>query len=129
MQRNFILTDVMKTGNHSKLEGFINFHSLKGQAFDLAGEYYTLYNFDLDSYDRKFAIIDIREAAKQLQDPNGPRVAVFELDGFDTHAAQGGVDGAHADELEEVNNIVKILYKNLGPSFDNTIIVTLTEFS
>ena len=68
------------------------------------------------------------EAAKQLKDPNGPRVAVFELDGFDTHAAQGGVDGAHADELEEVNNIVKILYKNLGPSFDNTIIVTLTEF-
>ena len=45
MQRNFILTDVMKTGNNSKLEDFINFHSLKGQAFDLAGEYYTLYNF------------------------------------------------------------------------------------
>ena len=68
MQRNFILTDVMKTGNHSKLEGFINFHSLKGQAFDLAGEYYTLYNFDLDSYDRKFAIIDIREANNRLKD-------------------------------------------------------------
>ena len=68
------------------------------------------------------------EAAKQLKDPNGPRVAVFELDGFDTHAAQGGVDGAHADELEEVNNIVNILYKNLGTSFDNTLIVTLTEF-
>ena len=37
-----------------------------------------------------------KEAAKQLKDSNGPRVAVFELDGFDTHAAQGGVDGAHA---------------------------------
>ncbi len=69
-----------------------------------------------------------REAAKQLKDPNGPRVAVFELDGFDTHTAQGGNNGAHADELEEVNNIVKILYKNLGSSFDNTLILTLTEF-
>ena len=69
-----------------------------------------------------------REAAKQLRDPNGPRVAVFELDGFDTHTAQGGNNGAHADELEEVNNIVKILYKNLGSSFDNTLILTLTEF-
>ena len=77
------------------------------------------------SYDRnKLA----REAAKQLHDPNGPRVAVFELDGFDTHTAQGGADGAHAEQLEELNNIVKILYKNLGSSFDNTLILTLTEF-
>ena len=78
-----------------------------------------------NSYDRnKLA----REAAKQLHDPNGPRVAVFELDGFDTHTAQGGSDGAHAEQLEELNNIVKILYKNLGSSFDNTLILTLTEF-
>ena len=42
--------------------------------------------------------------------------------------AQGGVDGAHADELEEVNEIVKILYENLGKAFDNTLILTLTEF-
>ena len=69
-----------------------------------------------------------KEAAKQLKDSKGPRVAVFELDGFDTHAAQGGVDGAHADELEEVNNIVEILHRNLGEVFNDTLIVTLTEF-
>ena len=28
------------------------------------------------------------------------RVAVFEVDGFDTHAAQGATDGAHADCLQ-----------------------------
>ena len=50
-----------------------------------------------DSDDRKKLAL---EAAKQLKDQSGPRVAVFDLDGFDTHAAQGGVDGAHADELE-----------------------------
>ena len=69
-----------------------------------------------------------KEAAKQLKDSSGPRVAVFELDGYDTHAAQGGVDGAHADELEEVNNIVEILHRNLGEAFNDTLIVTLTEF-
>ena len=68
MQRNFILTDVMKTGNHNKLEDFINFHSLKGQVFDFTGEYYTLHNFNLDSYDRKFAIIDTRGANDRLKD-------------------------------------------------------------
>ena len=55
-------------------------------------------------------------------------MAVFELDGFDTHAAQGGVDGAHADELEEINNIVETLHRDLGEVFNNTLIVTLTEF-
>ena len=68
MQRNFILTDIMKTGNHNKLEDFINFHSLKGQVFDFTGEYYTLHNFILDSYDRKFAIIDTRGANDRLKD-------------------------------------------------------------
>jgi len=67
MQRNFILTDIMKTGNHNKLEDFINLHSLKDQMFDYTGEYYTLHNFDLDSYDRKFAIIDIRKANVRLK--------------------------------------------------------------
>ena len=57
MQRNFILTDVMQTGNHQDLENFINYHSLTDQTFDMTGEYYTLHDYDLDSYDRRFAII------------------------------------------------------------------------
>ena len=58
MQRNFILTDVMKTGDHIKLEKFISYHSLPDQTFDVTGEYYTLHNYDIDSYDRKLAVID-----------------------------------------------------------------------
>ena len=68
MQRNFILTDVMKTGNHVQLEQFINSHSLSNQTFDMTGEYYTLHNYDLDSYDRKFAVIDCREANDRIKD-------------------------------------------------------------
>ena len=60
MQRNFILTDVMKTGYHVDLEEFINMHSFPDQSFDMTGEYYTLHNYDLDSYDRRIAIIDYR---------------------------------------------------------------------
>jgi len=68
MQRNFILTDVMKTGDHIKLEQFINMHSLSDQTFDMTGEYYTLHNYDLDSYDRKFAMIDVRYQNERLKD-------------------------------------------------------------
>ena len=60
MQRNFILTDLMKTGDHQKLEAFVSMHSLKGQTFDMTGEYYSLHKFDLDQYHRRFAIIDVR---------------------------------------------------------------------
>ena len=67
-------------------------------------------------------------AGKQLSDPNGPSVAVFEVDGFDTHAAQGATNGAHADCLKEYDRIVKGLKGSLGNEFENTLILTLTEF-
>ena len=68
MQRNFILTDVMKTGRHEALEDFIGHHSLSDQTFDMTGEYYLLHNYDLDSYDRKFAIIDTNKANVRIKD-------------------------------------------------------------
>ena len=68
-------------------------------------------------------------AGEELSKPNGPRVAVFEVDGFDTHAAQGGANGAHADCLNDYDRIVKGLKQSMSrEAFDNTLIVTLTEF-
>ena len=69
-----------------------------------------------------------KETAKLLRLNDGPSVAVFDLDGFDTHAAQGSDDGLHADHLKEINDIVEELRKNLGEGFNNTLILTLTEF-
>jgi len=68
MQRNFILTDVMKTGDHLDLEDFISMHSLPNQHFDTTGEYFTLHNFDIDQYDRRFAVIDVKQANSRLKD-------------------------------------------------------------
>ena len=68
-------------------------------------------------------------AGEELSKPNGPRVAVFEVDGFDTHAAQGGTNGAHADCLSDYNEIVRGLKQSMSKeAFDHTLIVTLTEF-
>ena len=68
MQHNFILTDIMKTGNHVHLEKFISMHSLANQKIDMTGEYYTLHNYDLDAYDRKFAILDYRVGNNRIKD-------------------------------------------------------------
>ena len=68
-------------------------------------------------------------AGEQLSKPNGPRVAVFEVDGFDTHAAQGATNGAHADCLSDYDRIISGLKQAMTiQAFDNTLIVTLTEF-
>ena len=69
-----------------------------------------------------------RTAAKALAKSNGPRVAVFDINGFDTHAAQGGSIGEHADKLYNLDKIFGELSKNLGSTFDDTLILTLTEF-
>ena len=68
-------------------------------------------------------------AGTELSRPDGPRVAVFEVDGFDTHAAQGATNGAHADCLSDYDNIVRSLKSSMTKdAFDNTLILTLTEF-
>ena len=68
-------------------------------------------------------------AGQELSKLNGPRVAVFEVDGFDTHAAQGATDGAHADCLSDYDNIVRSLKSSMSEeAFNNTLVLTLTEF-
>ncbi len=68
-------------------------------------------------------------AGTELSRSDGPRVAVFEVDGFDTHAAQGATNGAHADCLSDYDNIIRSLKSSMTKdAFDNTLILTLTEF-
>jgi uncharacterized protein (DUF1501 family) len=69
-----------------------------------------------------------RQAAKYLRKSDGPRVAVFEVNGFDTHAAQGGVDGTHTKCLVEMDEIINNLKDNLQEAYKDTIIMTVTEF-
>ena len=69
-----------------------------------------------------------KQAAVYLRKSDGPRVAVFEVNGFDTHAAQGGVDGTHTRCLVEMDDIIKNLKENLKEAYKDTIILTVTEF-
>ena len=73
---------------------------------------------------RKLASI----AGNELKKIDGPRVAVFEVFGFDTHAAQGGADGEHGQKLKQADIIFSSLKQSLETEFSNTLILTLTEF-
>ena len=84
---------------------------------------------DFNNRSRDDAWILASSAGTELSKPDGPKVAVFEVDGFDTHAAQGATDGAHADCLSDYDNIVKSLKASMSKeAFDNTLVLTLTEF-
>lgn len=66
-----------------------------------------------------------RKAAERLSLPDGPRVAVLDHVGFDSHSNQPGF---HSDRLREVDEALGILRDSLGPVWNDTLVVTVTEF-
>ena len=67
-------------------------------------------------------------AARFLAAPGGPQIAVLSLDGFDTHANQGGENGQLANRLSVVDNVFAGLKAGLGDQWKDTVVVMATEF-
>jgi uncharacterized protein (DUF1501 family) len=67
-------------------------------------------------------------AGKMLADPNGPRIAVFDAQGWDTHAGQGGAKGRLANALGGLSASLVSLREALGPVWKDTIVMMATEF-
>jgi uncharacterized protein (DUF1501 family) len=67
-------------------------------------------------------------AGKMLADPNGPRIAVFDAQGWDTHAGQGGAKGRLANALGGLSASLVALRESLGPAWKDTVILMATEF-
>jgi uncharacterized protein (DUF1501 family) len=69
-----------------------------------------------------------QSAGKMLADPAGPRIAVFDLQGWDTHAGQGAAKGRLAGALGGLSASLMALREALGPAWQETIVVAATEF-
>jgi uncharacterized protein (DUF1501 family) len=68
-------------------------------------------------------------AGKLLAQPKGPRIAVLELQGWDTHSNQGlGQNGRMAQALQQMNDAFAALKAALGPAWSRTVVMTATEF-
>ena len=63
-----------------------------------------------------------------MMQPKGPQVAAISIDGFDTHANQGGAEGQLANRLAYLDAVVDGLSSGLGPEWRNTVVVAATEF-
>ncbi len=67
-------------------------------------------------------------AARFLAADDGPRIAVIEAGGWDTHANQGAADGQLANRLGGLDAGLAKLRSELGPAWDKTVVAVVTEF-
>ena len=72
----------------------------------------------------------LKLAAQLIEAGTGARIFYVSIDGFDTHAGQGGAAGAHANLLGEVSGAVAAFYKDLAARGhrDRVCVMTFSEF-
>jgi len=66
-----------------------------------------------------------RMAAAFLARADGPRIAMIETGGWDTHSGQAG---RLATQLRNLDTLVAGLRQGLGPAWDHTVVLVATEF-
>lgn len=72
------------------------------------------------------ALIDA--AGNFLKAPGGPNIVVLENDGWDTHVNQGGAQGTLPRKFTELDSSITRLKTALGTTWQNTVVVVMTEF-
>jgi uncharacterized protein (DUF1501 family) len=69
-----------------------------------------------------------RAAANFLKRDDGPRVAMFDTSGWDTHANEGAASGQLATRLRALDSSLRTLKESLGPVWEKTAVLVATEF-
>ncbi len=71
---------------------------------------------------------DAARLAWLIQRDSSVRLAFISLGGWDTHVNQGSISGQLANHLKPLGDGLADLKKRLGPAYDDTVIVVLSEF-
>ncbi len=95
---------------------------------EIAGEMGNMEAFRRRGNDAAQAKSMMQSAAKFLTAPDGPRIAVLESGGWDTHANQGSASGSLANRLERLDQGLDALRKQLGSAWSETVVAVVTEF-
>jgi uncharacterized protein (DUF1501 family) len=70
----------------------------------------------------------VHAAAEFLRREDGPKVAVFDTAGWDTHANEGAAQGQLAGRLSALDAGLRSLKERLGPVWNDTAVLLATEF-
>jgi len=67
-------------------------------------------------------------AGRMIGAPQGPRIAVFDAGGWDTHAGEGGGEGQLAGRLGGLDQVLDALRRGLDNEWSRTAVLVCTEF-
>jgi uncharacterized protein (DUF1501 family) len=67
-------------------------------------------------------------AGRMLKAADGPRIAVIETNGWDTHANQGAAHGLLATRLSALDSAIEAMRVELGDIWQKTVVLVATEF-
>ncbi len=67
-------------------------------------------------------------AGRMMAAADGPRVAVFDAGGWDTHAGEGGAEGQLAGRLGGLDKVLDALRAGLAAEWSRTSVLVCTEF-
>jgi len=70
----------------------------------------------------------LRQIAQLIKADVGVEIAFADLGGWDTHQAQGGLEGQLPRRLEELGRGLRALYDDLGDRMEDVVILTMSEF-
>ena len=70
----------------------------------------------------------LREISRLIKADIGLEIAFTEIEGWDTHANQGGPSGQMANRLKELAEGLSAFYGDLGDRMEDVVLITLSEF-
>lgn len=68
------------------------------------------------------------QVAQLIKANVGLEVAFVDMDGWDTHANQGGAGGQLAGRLHDFSGAIAAFYRDLGDRMSDVVVLTMTEF-
>ena len=70
----------------------------------------------------------LKQIARLIKAEVGLEIAFSEIEGWDTHVAEGGATGQLANRLKELGDGLAAFYQDLGDHVEDVVLVTLSEF-
>jgi uncharacterized protein (DUF1501 family) len=70
----------------------------------------------------------LKQIARLIKADVGLEIAFAEIEGWDTHVAEGGATGQLANRLKEFGEGLAAFYQDLGDRMEDVVLVTMSEF-
>jgi uncharacterized protein (DUF1501 family) len=70
----------------------------------------------------------LKQIARLIKADVGLEIAFNDMEGWDTHVAEGGATGQLANRLKELGEGLAAFYQDLGDRMEDVVLVTMSEF-